>query len=221
MGLELVVPAVGSGPGVLLLHDVHGVGSYLRSVASRLADAGYVVGMPDVFWRFAPSWEQPHDSAGLKASIDLARQLNMPLAIEDCIAALETVHRLTQSVEAPSVIGFCRGGTLAWGVAAHGEPNSCVSYYGSGIAAMLDLTDLIDCPVLLHFGDNDPFIPHERIDAVKSALEERSGFMINIAKAGHAFDDHESDHFFVPDAAASAWGETMAFLDACHGQVTS
>jgi carboxymethylenebutenolidase len=34
---------------VLLIQEIFGVGPYIRSVAERLAAAGYLVGAPDVF----------------------------------------------------------------------------------------------------------------------------------------------------------------------------
>src|SRR5262249_27218556 len=44
------LPDSGSGPGLLLLQEIFGVGPYVRSVAERLATMGYVVLAPDVFW---------------------------------------------------------------------------------------------------------------------------------------------------------------------------
>src|SRR6187455_1499806 len=74
---------------VLLLQEIFGVGAYIRAVAERLAAAGYVVGAPDVFWRFSPGWAADHDEAGLGASFEKVQQLDVPQAISDCVAALE------------------------------------------------------------------------------------------------------------------------------------
>src|SRR5215212_587968 len=79
---------------VLLIQEIFGVGSYIRAVAERLADAGYMVGAPDLFWRFAPNWEADHSEAGLQASFEKVQQLDFPKAVEDCVAALE--HLRTQ-----------------------------------------------------------------------------------------------------------------------------
>ena len=84
-------------PGDLRRRRVH------PAVAERLADAGYVVGAPDVFWRFAPNWESDHDEAGLGASIEKVQQLDFPQAIADCVAALERLaRRSTASPTAPA-----------------------------------------------------------------------------------------------------------------------
>ncbi len=86
-------PAAGSGPAVLLIQEIFGVGAYIRAVAERLAAAGYVVGAPDVFWRFAPHWAATHDEAGLTASMEAVAQLNPETAITDCVAALDNPRR--------------------------------------------------------------------------------------------------------------------------------
>ncbi len=69
-------PPSGRGPGILLIQEIFGVGEYIRDVAVRLAAAGYVVGAPDVFWRFAPGWAASHDDAGLTASFEQAGKLD-------------------------------------------------------------------------------------------------------------------------------------------------
>jgi carboxymethylenebutenolidase len=213
MDMSVWEPASGSGPGILLLQEIFGVGPYIRAVAERLAAAGYVVGAPDVFWRFAPGWEQGHDADGLAASMEAVGKLDFPLAIADCSVALGVLADDAAVRGAPGVLGFCLGGTLAWAVAAAVSPSVCISYYGSGVPSMLGLIDSVDCPTLFHFGGDDAFIPAEGIDAVAAAIVGHPGFVLNVEAAGHAFDNHESDMFHDPAAARAAWAKTMAFLD--------
>jgi carboxymethylenebutenolidase len=197
---------------IALIQEIFGVGPYIRAVAERLADAGYLVGAPDVFWRFAPNWESDHTEAGLGASMEKVQQLDFPKAVGDCVAALDHLRAQPEITAAPGVIGFCLGGTLAWGVAANAEPSCCVSYYGSGVPSMIGMIDQVTCPTLFHFGNNDPFIPNEGVDEVGAALAGRPGFILNVENAGHAFDNHESDLFYNEGAANAAWSKTMAFL---------
>jgi carboxymethylenebutenolidase len=197
---------------ILLIQEIFGVGDYIRAVAQRLAEAGYLVGAPDVFWRFAPHWAAAHDEAGLGASFEQVRKLDMKQAIADCSAALGHLGNRPGITSAPAVLGFCLGGTLAWGVAAAGDPSCCVSYYGSGVHEMLEMIGDVTCPTLFHFGNSDPFIPGEAIDAVGAAIAGRPTLFLNVEHAGHAFDNHESEMFYNEGAANSAWAKTMAFL---------
>lgn len=212
MAMHVWTPASGSGPGLLLIQEIFGVGAYIRAVAARLAEAGYVVGAPDVFWRFSPGWAASHDEAGLNASLAEAGRLDPAAAVADCAAALATLSGLDEVAGTPGVIGFCLGGTLAWGVATAAEPAVCVSYYGSGVPAMLDGIDAVHCPTLFHFGNADPYIPSDGVEAVNAAIAGRPGFVLNVENAGHAFDNHESELFWDEAAAQPAWAKTMAFL---------
>ena len=212
MDLHVWSPEGTPKAAVLLIQEIFGVGPYIRAVAERLADAGYLVGAPDVFWRFAPNWEAGHDEAGLMGSMEKVQQLDFPTAVGDCCAALAHLAAQPGIEAAPGVLGYCLGGTLAWAVAANAEPSVCVSYYGSGVPSMLGMIDQVHCPTLFHFGNADAYIPNEGVDAVGAAIAGREGFVLNVENAGHAFDNHESEMFWNESAAKAAWAKTMAFL---------
>ena len=212
MDLHIWTPDPAPRAAILVIQEIFCVGPYIRSVAERLASAGYLVGAPDLFWRFAPNWQSDHSPEGLGASFEKVQQLDFPNAISDCVAALSHLGTQPGITTAPGVLGFCLGGTVAWGVAANAEPSCCVSYYGSGVPSMLGLIDQVSCPTLFHFGNADSYIPSEGIDALSAAIAGRSGFILNVENAGHAFDNHESEMFYNENAAHAAWTKTMAFL---------
>ena len=213
MDVHIWTPAGNPSAAVLLIQEIFGVGPYIRAVAERLADAGYIVGAPDVFWRFSPNWEADHDEAGINGSFEKVQQLDVPTAIGDCSAALAHLATLDGVSSKPAVMGFCLGGTLAWGVAAAADPSVCVSYYGSGVPDMIGMIDQVSCPTLFHFGNADSFLPNEGVDRVGAAIAGREGFVLNVENAGHAFDNHEAAMFYNEPAAHAAWAKTMAFLN--------
>jgi carboxymethylenebutenolidase len=200
-------------PGLVLVHEIFGVGEYIADVAASLTAQGYAVGAPTVFWRFAPGWAASHDAKGMAASLQKAQQLDVPTAITDCAAALDALGAQPEVVGAPGVIGFCLGGTLAFGTAVQAAPSVCVSYYGSGVPGMLDRLDDVTCPTLFHFGARDDYIASDDVAAVATAIEERDGFVLNVEDAGHAFDNHRADMFYVQNASDAAWAKTLAFLN--------
>ena len=210
--LHVWTPEAGTGPGLLLIQEIFGVGPYIRAVAERLSDLGYVVGAPDVFWRIQRNWESDHSPEGLDASIAMMPKFDFPQGVADCVSALHRLEELPEVAGGVGVIGFCLGGTLGFLTAAAGDPACCVSYYGSGIAGMLDQLDNIRCPVLFHFGDADAYIPSEQVDAIRAAVADREGFTVNTEPAGHAFDNHHADMFWNEAAASSAWTQTTDFL---------
>jgi carboxymethylenebutenolidase len=212
MDLFVWTPDAPPKAAIVLIQEIFGVGAYIRDVGSRLAALGYLVGAPDVFWRFAPGWSAGHDEAGLTESMGKAQQLDFPSAVGDCLAALDTLAAQPGITSAPWVIGFCMGGTLAWAAAVQGEPSVCVSYYGSGVPSMIGSIDDVTCPTLFHFGNADPYLPNEGVDAVAASIAGRPQFVINVEAAGHAFDNHESEMFYNEAAANAAWTKTAAFL---------
>lgn len=212
MDLHVWTPDRQPRAAVLLIQEIFGVGPYIRAVGERLAAAGYLVGAPDVFWRFAPNWEAGHDAQGLGASLEKVGQLDFPAAVTDLSAALAHLAGQPGIESAPAVMGFCLGGTLAWAVSANADPSVCVSYYGSGVPDMLGMIEQVTCPTLFHFGSKDAYIPNQGVDAVGAAIAGREGFVLNVEQAGHAFDNHESEMFYDEGAANAAWAKTMAFL---------
>jgi len=212
MDLHVWVPDEAPTAAILLVQEIFGVGPYIRAVGERLADAGYLVGAPAVFWRFHRNWEAGHDEAGLAGSFEKVQQLDFPTAVGDCAAAIGHLAAQPGITAAPGVIGFCLGGTLAWALAANAAPSVCVSYYGSGVPGMLGMLDQVSCPTLFHFGNQDAYIPNEGVDAVGAAIAGREGFVLNVETAGHAFDNHEAEMFWNEAASKAAWAKTMAFL---------
>jgi carboxymethylenebutenolidase len=214
----LFVPDQLRGPGVLLLQEIFGVGPFLRAKARDLADLGYVVLCPDVFWRTERGVAHDHDDAGLQAAFASmtrwAEQVDDETKAADLLAALAHLRSLPETAgQKCAVMGYCLGGRLAYEVAVAGDPEACVSYYGSGIGARLDDAHRITCPVLFHYGDADPFIPTEEADAVRAAFADRNDVEHHLhAGAGHAFENMEAAQFHDAGAAARSWELTTAFL---------
>lgn len=196
---------------VLLLQEIMGVVTYIEVVAQRLADLGYLVMVPDMYWRlepgirFEPPDEQFGDALGFASSFDWA------LGTADSGSALAHLRRLN---EGPAgVLGFCFGGTLAFLTAVSHEPDFAISYYGSGVPDAIDRSDEVTCPLLLHFGNNDPTISGEAIERIRRQVEARHEIEMHVHPgASHAFDNHESNMFYNPEAAKRAWKLTTEFL---------
>jgi carboxymethylenebutenolidase len=60
----------------------------VRAGAQRLAELGYVVLAPDLFWRTQPGLELRHDEAGVQAGRAAVAELDSATAVGDAIAAL-------------------------------------------------------------------------------------------------------------------------------------
>jgi len=196
---------------VVVVQEIFGVNSHIRSVADRFAAEGYVAIAPAVFDRAERGVELGYDAAGMKRGVDIAFALDMDLVMADVAAAVSLGAEILSEAESGPVfvVGYCFGGTIAARAAIEiGAIAAAVGYYGSGIARSL-LDRRPNVPLLLHYGELDHGIPLTDVDEVRVAWPEVE-VMVH-AGAGHGFncDQRES---FSPEASADAWTATLEFL---------
>jgi carboxymethylenebutenolidase len=211
---HVAIPASGSGPGIVLLHEIFGINAYVRDGAQRLAELGYVVLAPDLFWRTQPGLELNHEAAGVEAGMAAAAKLDVAAAVGDAVAMLELLRSMPEVGERRAgVIGFCLGGTLAYHAAADGDPDAAVVYYGAGVPRALAAAARIRCPLIMHWGGADPFVARDQVDAVAAMAAAHDTIECHVHEgAGHAFDNHRAAQFHAPAARAAAWRLTADFL---------
>ena len=217
MDAHVALPESGSGPGIVVIQEIFGVGDYIKESAERLARLGYVALAPDLYWRIEPGIAIDHDEDGLGRAFEVSQKLDPELAVRDSIDALTTLRGLPEVAQdgaRAGVLGFCLGGTLAFHVAVQADPDVAVCYYGSGIAGALEAVgDRITCPVLFHFGGQDPYIPRDQVDRVCDFADSHANMECHVQEdAGHAFDNHAAPMFHQPEPAARAWEITREFL---------
>ncbi|MCU1516676.1 MAG: dienelactone hydrolase [Pseudarthrobacter sp.] len=142
-------PSTGAGPfpGLILYMDAFGVRPRIEEMAQRIADWGYVVLAPNVFYRegtvseLAPAMDMttPEGRAAAgKAAFPRVGRLTTDKALPDIdawVAALETLDGV-----APGPIGtfgYCMGARLAVRTAtAHPEVvAACGGFHGGGLAS--------------------------------------------------------------------------------------
>ncbi|MFI7439252.1 dienelactone hydrolase family protein [Nonomuraea indica] len=212
--VHLWLPDGGSGPGILLIQEIYGVGPYIEKVARDLAARGYVVAAPDLFWRLRPHWVGEHTPEGTAAAIDLAAGFDLPQGVADCALTLAHLGKLPEVTGGLGVLGFCLGGSVAYMLATQARPAAVLSFYGSAVPEATGLMERIDSPLLLVFGGSDPYISRDRVAAVESAAAGRANVRTHVEEeAGHAFHNSESPMFHQPEPAARAWEAATAFLD--------
>ena len=216
MGAHLSLPQSGEGPGVLVLMEIYGVGSYIKRATERLAELGYVALAPDLYRRVEPGLALEHDEAGLHRALEVSQRLDQQGATEDTVTALDALRGLPEVGGRPvALLGFCLGGSLAYFAAAAADPDAAVCYYGSAIPGALEEAERVSCPVLFHFGREDAYIPVQDAERVCAFAEQRPGWECHIQDdAGHAFDNHDAPMFSRPEAASRAWELTREFLAA-------
>lgn len=208
--VHLWLPPSGTGPGLLLLQEIFGVSAYVRSRAADLAELGYVVLAPELYWRLDGSVDES-GADFMEQALGLAQQVAWDVAVADSVAALDALRRRPEVSGGVGVVGFCFGGGLAYNVAAVADVDVLVAYYGSALPDLLDLADRVTAPSLHHFGTADTYIPVETVEEIRAAVEGPEVEFHLHEGAGHAFDNpHPMFHHAA--ASATAWEQTVDFL---------
>ena len=213
MPARLWIPSAGRGPALLLLQEIFGVSDYIRRRGSDLADAGYVVLAPELYWRIDPAPIDESAPGAIEVAMSRVQQLDWPTTVRDAVAALEYLRTRDEVHGGTGVIGFCFGGGVAFNVAAVSEVDALVSYYGSALPGLLDLAPQVTAPSLHHFGTADDYIGPDAVAAIRQAVTS-GGAPVQFETyegANHAFDN---DAFVLhhPEASELAWQRTLAFL---------
>ncbi|MFN9729588.1 MAG: dienelactone hydrolase family protein [Pseudomonadota bacterium] len=188
--------------GVVVVQEIYGVNSHIRSVVARFADDGFLAVAPRLLDRVAPETELGYDDAGIARGRELVALLGFDAALRDIRAAADW---LVAQELAAGVVGFCWGGTAALLAATRlGIP--AVSYYGG--RSMAFLHERPQAPLLLHYGVRDPLILPGDVAAQRAAFPKAE---VHVHAAGHGFNcDQRAD--FDAAASAAAWQQTLAFL---------
>jgi carboxymethylenebutenolidase len=211
MPAHLWLPPGGSGPAILLCQEIFGISPYVVRRGEDLASLGWVVLAPEFFWRLGVSVVPDGDSA-LQDGMALARRLDWTQAVADGTAAVRWLRSRDEVTGGVGAVGFCFGGGLAFNIAAEEPVDALVSYYGSALPGLLDLTPAVTMPSLHHFGTADSFIDTESVARIRAAVTASPACtFLEYAGADHAFDNPDLP-WHDPAASEKAWSRTVAFL---------
>jgi carboxymethylenebutenolidase len=191
----LAVPAAGRGPGIVMLQEIFGVTAGLRAAADLFAAEGYVVLVPDLFWRLKPNVQLGYDPAGRQQAMEYYGRFNIDQGVTDSGAAIQALKERPECTGSIAALGFCLGGLLAYLAAARLPVAAAISFYGVNIDKHLDEAGKSACPLLLHFGEKDSLNPPDKVRSIRQALAGRPDTTILM----HAGADHG---FYLPGRAA-------------------
>ena len=195
---------------IVVLQEIFGVNSHIRSVADRVAQNGYLAIAPATFARVKPRVDLGYTDADMQAGFALkgdVESLPAPGVIQDIQAAIDEGAK--RSGGKVGITGFCWGGLLTWRAACELQGLAgAVTYYGGGMTTQDEIARKPQCPVMAHFGDKDHWISLESVEAFKTAHPEVEVF---VYAADHGFNCDQRGSY---DAAASAAARarTQAFF---------
>jgi carboxymethylenebutenolidase len=187
--------------GIVVVQEIFGVTNHIKRIADQYAAQGYKAVAPAMFDRIKRNLTLEYTE--VPKGIEYMQQLKWPNTLAD----LEVAASEARGAGSASVVGFCWGGTVAHVAASELELDAAISYYGGGVAKMLDKKPR--CPILYHFGDQDTSIPLPDVDKIKHANPSSPLFVY--PGAGHGFNCDERGSYSAKDAKA-AFERSLDFL---------
>ena len=128
----------GRGPGIVLCQEIFGVNQAMRETADLLAEEGYTVLVPDLYWRQERGVDLGYDEADFARAFSLYQGFDEALGVEDIGATLKALDALDACEGELGVVGYCLGGKLAYLAGCRLPQVACaVGYYGVGIEKAL------------------------------------------------------------------------------------
>jgi len=195
---------------IVVLQEIFGVNSHIRSVADGYAAAGYLAVAPATFQRIKPGVEMGYTEPDMNAGFALktaVEALPAPGVLQDIQTAIN--HAAQTSGGKVGIVGFCWGGLLTWRAACTlSGLSAAVPYYGGGMTVGEEPARKPACPVMVHFGDKDHWIPMDTVEAFKTA---QPGVEVHVYAANHGFNCDQRGSW--NEAAAKLAKErTLAFF---------
>ena len=189
----------GPAPGILMITAIFGIDDEMKELADAWAADGFVVSVPDIFWRVMPGPTADMEKAFARyGAFDQAQGM---LDIEDLVGDLKARGQCNGKV---AMLGFCFGGLYAHLGAARLGIDAAGSFHGTKIGDAIDETSKITCPVSFHFGDEDPVVPMEEVEAIKAAYASHPNAEIAVySGATHNFSMPRKDGYHAEAAAKS------------------
>jgi carboxymethylenebutenolidase len=213
------------GPAIIVYMDAGGIRPAVLGMAERLADAGNVVLLPDLFYRYGPYGPfEPRDvfKGDVRAILGpLMATTSNAKAAEDTEAFLAYLDtRVDVRGDKVGAVGFCMGGGMAIAAAGrHPDRFAAVaSFHGGNLA-----TDAPDSPhgyardlkaeLYIAAAEDDGSYPPAMAERFEHALDEAGvRYRAETYPAAHGWMKPD---FPVYDASAAerGWHEMLVFFD--------
>jgi carboxymethylenebutenolidase len=185
--------------GIVVVQEIFGVNSHIRSVADRYAAAGYLAIAPAIFDRERPGIELGYTDDDIAIGRDIARGT---LDFQKVLADVAAAGAAAKEAGRVGVVGYCFGGLVTAAAAIHHADtfDAAVSYYGGSTVGLIDKSPKV--PMMMHFGERDHAIPLDDVAKISAAWPNVT---VHLYDAEHGFNcDHRASFSAVPAAIAQA-----------------
>lgn len=203
----LAIPETGSGPAVIVIQEWWGLVPHIKSLADRIAAAGFVALAPDLYHGVQTT--EP-DHAG-----KLMMGLAMDQAAKDIAGAADYLaDRAEVTSEKIGVAGFCMGGSLAlWSATLSPRITTAVGFYPAIPWERMPMawSNYDGKVALIHCSEEDGTSQAVGVQTAVRSITEAGGKVTTHDYPGthHAFLNDDRPEVYDAAASASAWARTI------------
>lgn len=178
----------GKRPGVLIVHQWKGLGSYEKKRAEMLAKLGYAVFAADIYGKGIRP-DNPKDASAMAGKYKNDRAL-LRARVN---AGLETLKKQPQvDPSRTAAMGYCFGGTTVLELARSGaDVKGVVSFHGGLNTPAPEDAKNIKAKVLALHGADDPFVPPAEVAGFEEEMRKAKvdWQLVAYGNSVHSFTD--------------------------------
>ena len=189
---------------VVVIQEIFGVNSHIKSVADGYAKDGYLAVAPAMFDRLQRGYDTGYSQPEIQAGIAMMQKLDWKKVMLDVDAAVAEAKKAGKV----GIVGYCWGGTVAWrAAAATAGLAGSAPYYGGGMPNFKDEKPKV--PTMCNFGELDQSPTPEQAKELLAKHPEVQGHFY--AGAGHGFNCDQRGSWNA-EAAKLARSRTVEFF---------
>ena len=199
----------GPFPGILLITAIFGVDEEMQALADAWAADGFIVSVPDIFFRVLPG---PVPVSEFETAIGRMNDFDRDQGLKDIEDLIGDLKGRAECNGKVGMLGFCFGGRYVHLGAALLGIDAGATFHGTAIGQELDLTGQITCPMSLHFGGDDQAVPMEEVEQIQAAYAGNENCEIAVYDGiGHNFSMPQKPGYDEATAVASRAAALKAF----------
>lgn len=145
----------GAVPAVVVIHENRGLNDWVRSVADRLAAAGYLAIAPDLLSGMGPGGGRTRDFADSDAAREALYELPAEQITADLNAVTDYVASLPVADGTVAVAGFCWGGSQTFRFATNRQDLAAAYVFYGTAPDDAEALERIEAPVYGFYGGDD------------------------------------------------------------------
>ncbi len=205
LGAYRAEPAGKPRGAIVVIQEIFGVNSHIRSVADGYASDGYLAIAPAMYDRVERNFEVGYTPEDIAKGRALKDKAGLDAALRD----VEATVKAASAAGKVGIVGYCWGGYITWMAAARVPGLACAApYYGGGSTTDEAIAEKPKCPVMAHYGEKDE---HISVQSVKKLAAVHPSVTVHLYAAPHGFNCDQRGSYHA-ESAKLARSRTLEFF---------